>query len=570
MYVSSRFQFPVVIALAISLSACVDSREEVPVAPEKTANAEIHPRPFPADTLYALLVAEFAGARNQPDIALQNYSEQARQTRDIGITRRATMIAQYLGASEKAVENAELWNSLDPASAEPDAVLADEMLKQNKLSESFDYSLKLLDKGYQPPFQTIAAQAANNNAIQQTTLLERYDQALKKHPDNPALLLGKALLHHFLGDDSQAMRLTSRVIDIDKNNSAAYLLQASLFDKSGDRKNATLTLGKRMALQPYDQRVHLQYARMLASYDLPAAQKEFKLLVEKNPFNADLLLTLAIISKEVGDKATAKEYFEQLLFIQKRQSNAYYYLGQMSEDEGDIVRALEHYRRVSDSDDYFYAITSFCRLTIKTGDLTQCLQHLDEERLRLPAAAPKLFLIESTVLQDRKQYLQSISVLNKAIKQFPDELELLYSRSMAQEQLGKISESEADLRAILNIDHDNANAMNALGYLLSNKTDRQQEAYELITKALVRDPNNAAIIDSMGWVLYRLNRNDEALTSLRKAMELYPNHEIAAHYGEVLWVTGNQKEAREVWKKGIDDNPDSPIIKETLQRLNVK
>jgi len=105
--------------------------------------------------------------------------------------------------------------------------------------------------------------------------------------------------------------------------------------------------------------------------------------------------------------------------------------------------------------------------------------------------------------------------------------------------------------------------------VLSNKTDRQQEAYEYITRALAIDPDNAAIIDSMGWVLYRMHRNEEALTYLQRAMSLYPNHEIAAHYGEVLWITDKQKEARDVWKKGLIDNPDSEIIKETLQRLNV-
>jgi len=567
--VSSKLILPFWMVLVLNFSACTTTAPETPAAPEKSPAAEIPSRPFTADTLYALLVAEFAGARNQPDLALKNYSAQAQQTHDVGVVRRATLIAQYLGANQEVLENAELWSNLDPKSAEPDAVLATEMLRQGKFIESFDYSLKLLDKGYQPLFQAIAAQTAKSSSNIQSTLLERFNQALEKNPDNSSLLLGKAVLQHFLGDDAQALRFAGKSIDADKNNSGAYLLKASLLEKAGERKKAANILNARMQQPPYDARIHLQYARLLAAYDLPAAQKEFKSLVDKNPFDADLLLTLAIISKEAGDKATAKEYFEQLLFIQKHQSSAYYYLGQISEEEGDSTRALEQYRRVSDSDDYFYAMAAFCHLTIKEGNLTQCLQHLDEERARLPSTAPKLFLMEATLLQEQKQPAQSLSTLNNALKQFPDDLELLYSRSMAYEQLGKLSESEADLRAILAIDHDNANALNALGYVLCNKTDRQQEAFELITRALAIEPDNAAIIDSMGWVLYRMNRNDEALTYLSKAMKLYPNHEIAAHYGEVLWITGKQKEAREAWKKGIDDNPDSEIIKETLQRLNV-
>jgi predicted Zn-dependent protease len=302
----------------------------------------------------------------------------------VGVVRRATLIAQYLGVNQKALENAALWGSLDPKSAEPDAVLAAEMLRQGKFIESFDYSLKLLDKGYQPIFQSIAAQTAKSDSNLHSTLLERFNQAIEKNPDNSSLLLGKAVLEHFLGDDAHALRFADKAIDADQSNSGAYLLKASLLEKTGARKKATDTLFERMQQPPYDARIHLQYARSLASYDLSGAQKEFRSLVEKNPFDADLLLALAIVSKEVGDKATAKEYFEQLLFIQKHQSSAYYYLGQIGEEAGDATRALEQYRRVSDSNDYFYAMAAFCRLTIKEGNLTQCLQHLDEERARIP------------------------------------------------------------------------------------------------------------------------------------------------------------------------------------------
>jgi tetratricopeptide (TPR) repeat protein len=138
---------------------------------------------------------------------------------------------------------------------------------------------------------------------------------------------------------------------------------------------------------------------------------------------------------------------------------------------------------------------------------------------------------------------------------------------MVQDQQGHLADSEADLHRILSIDQNNANALNALGYVLATKTDRLTEAYGYISRALALEPDNAAIIDSMGWVLYRLHRNDEALTCLNKAMSLYPNHEIAAHLGEVFWVTGKQEQARATWKKGLEDKPDSEAIQEAMQRL---
>jgi tetratricopeptide (TPR) repeat protein len=557
----------VLLVLTLVLANCATSKPGTAAAQAKPAVADAPSRPFPADTLYALLVAEFAGARDQPELALKNYTEQAQKTRDIGVAERATQIAQITGADQQALENAELWSSLDPQSAEPDAVIADAMLKQGKLMESFDASLNLLDKGYSPQFQSIAARTARSDAALQKALLERFDQTLAKYPKNSPLLLGKSLLLHLLGNDDEAMRWCDKAIAADPANSGAYLLMASFLETKGERKQAADILYQRLQHEPYDPRVHLQYARLLAAYDLPAAEKEFKRLVDRNPFDGDLLLALAITCKEAGDKVNARAFLEQLLFIQKHQSTAYFFLGQISEADGDTARAMEQYRRVSDGDDYFYAMAAFCQLAIRNNDFSQCQQHFDEERVRLPSVAARLYLMEAAFLEDQKHLDQSLAMLNHALTLYPRDLDLLYSRSMVQDQQGHLADSEADLHRILSIDQNNANALNALGYVLATKTDRLTEAYGYISRALALEPDNAAIIDSMGWVLYRLHRNDEALTCLNKAMSLYPNHEIAAHLGEVFWVTGKQEQARATWKKGLEDKPDSEAIQEAMQRL---
>jgi len=138
---------------------------------------------------------------------------------------------------------------------------------------------------------------------------------------------------------------------------------------------------------------------------------------------------------------------------------------------------------------------------------------------------------------------------------------------MTAEKLNNLQQLEADLRRMLEIRPNDATALNALGYTLTDRTDRHQEAFGYISAALEQRPEDPAIIDSMGWVLYRLGRPDEALPYLQRAYEAYPDPEIASHLGEVLWVLGQKKEARRIWQDTLKAHPDNDIIKETVNRL---
>ncbi len=158
-------------------------------------------------------------------------------------------------------------------------------------------------------------------------------------------------------------------------------------------------------------------------------------------------------------------------------------------------------------------------------------------------------------------------MLSQALKQYPDDLNLLYTRSMLAEKRNDLKQMESDLRAILKREPDNAMALNALGYTLSDRTTRYAEAKELIERAHQLNPEDPAVLDSLGWVNYRLGNLDEAERLLRQALERFPDHEVAAHLGEVLWAKGEQREARKVWGKALEQQPDSPVLRSTIKRL---
>jgi len=540
-------------------------------APQATAEKS---RPFPADTLYELLVAELAGGRGEPVMAQQKYHEQAAITQDADLARRATQIAEFINSSERALDSARLWSNLEPDNTEPQTLVAIHLVKQGKLEEAFDQSLALMEKGLRPAFQTIAFEAAQQDRSLQTRLLDLFRQALTQYPDHSELLTGESLLLHYLGDDERALQSVNQAITANKRNTAAYALKAGLLEKLGDKKAAARTLRKPVKAEPGNQRLRLQYARLLSGVDLKEAQKQFRILVDNAPMDADLKLSLALVSMELEDFPTAREYFEQLLFLRKHISTAYFYLAQISEQQQKVPRAIELYHRVNEGDELLYAATALCRLYLEQSQLIECQRHLQTERKKLSAVDSEnlkksialLYLIEADILRQHKPS-EELAILNEGLQSFPDHADLRYARSMLYEQANNLNASEIDLRVILEKYPDNANALNALGYTLVNKTTRLQEGYELITRALALAPDNPAILDSMGWALYRLNRHDEALSYLQKAMASFPNHEVAAHLGEVLWIKGKQKEARNVWKQGLKDDPDSPVIKETRERL---
>ena len=176
-------------------------------------------------------------------------------------------------------------------------------------------------------------------------------------------------------------------------------------------------------------------------------------------------------------------------------------------------------------------------------------------------------MIEGQLLADRGMEKEALQFLDSVLAEEPANIEMLYFRAMTGQKFDRLDILESDLRKIIELDPANADALNALGYTLTDQTDRHEEALDLIKQALAIKPEEAAFIDSMGWVLYRLNNLREALVHLRRALELFPNDEVAAHLGEVLWVFGEQLEANQVWEKALELAPNSEILKNVMRRF---
>ena len=204
---------------------------------------------------------------------------------------------------------------------------------------------------------------------------------------------------------------------------------------------------------------------------------------------------------------------------------------------------------------------------VQNGQFNQALQQLPHLPAETPEEKTAVALLHSHVLEKQERYSQAMRVLNKALKTDPNNAELLYARGNIYWQLKKFAELEKDMRRVMQLQPDSAAAYNALGYYLADHNLRLNEAHALITRALELAPGNVAIQDSMGWVEYRLGNLPRALELLKQAFDTEPEAEIAAHYGEVLWKSGQQEEARKVWARGLELDAQHKVLLETMQRL---
>jgi tetratricopeptide (TPR) repeat protein len=204
---------------------------------------------------------------------------------------------------------------------------------------------------------------------------------------------------------------------------------------------------------------------------------------------------------------------------------------------------------------------------IRAGRYREVRSRLQNVRFRNPDYNIALLSMEANVLMDEGQMDEAGRVLNNAVGAFPNNIQLLFLRSVYSQEINDLALMEEDLRRIIQLNPNNPVAYNSLGYTLADRTDRFNEAYELIKRAFELAPNDAAIIDSLGWVQYRLGMYEEAIENLDRAYELFPDHEVAAHLGEVLWVTGERTQARSIWRKALESQPNSEFIRSTMERL---
>jgi tetratricopeptide (TPR) repeat protein len=276
----------------------------------------------------------------------------------------------------------------------------------------------------------------------------------------------------------------------------------------------------------------------------------------------------ALIELELKRYDNAEATLLSLIALQQRVDEAWYYLGRTRQAAGRSDDAIDAYENVGAIQEFVDAKRRAADLLRGTEDEVAVSQFFVEQRTRFQDQAERLYLVEAE-LQREAAPEAAIATYTQALSEYPASLSLLYGRAMLFEAEGDIAAMETDLRAILAEDPDNATTLNALGYTLTNNTTRYDEAAQLIERALELNPREPAMLDSLGWVYFKMGRFIEAENILREAYELLPDPEVAAHLGETLWSQGKRLEAKDIWRSGLGRDANNVHIRSTLNRLGV-
>ncbi|MEC8525554.1 MAG: tetratricopeptide repeat protein [Pseudomonadota bacterium] len=542
------------------------AEEPEPIVPQKV----VETRPIPAPTLYSLLVAEMAGQRQRYDVALFHYLDQARKTRDPNVAERALRIAQYVGASSFAAEASAIWLDVEPD--DPGAVQAAAQVALGQ--KEFDRSLELYTRFYDmtgvAQFDFYAAALLPNDETVRSEQLTALEALSTSYPKQGNLLYGQALLLQSLGQDNDAIERIDQALKYDSGLLPAGVQKARILARNNRVEEAIDWLDDLLNDHPDNKQLAVLRARMLLQLgDIAEARDAFSDINAQYPNDQQIILSLALLEEELENYDAAKPLLRELLSKGDKQSEASYYLGRIAANENDPDLALNYYRQISDGREFLPAQLAAAQLLNDEQGVDAAISYLEERRDTYPQYAGQLRRLESDLLIKAGREQDAFESVSSALAAEPEDTNLRYTRAMLAERLGDMALLEQDLRRIIDQNPDHAEALNALGYSLANKTDRLDEAEPLIERAIELQPDNPAIIDSLGWLYFRQGKLNEAGPLLLDAWNRMNDHEIAAHLGEWYWVTGDTESARDIWAQGLDMTPDSDVINETLLRLGV-
>ncbi|WP_425252764.1 tetratricopeptide repeat protein [Janthinobacterium sp. NFX145] len=531
-----------------------------------------------SDLLYKLTKAEMEFKSGQWQGPYVTMMVAAQQTRDPRLARRASEMALAAKQGSEALAAIRLWRELAPESDEATQFFLGFVVLTDKIEEAepiFAERLANAPGGARGValFQMQQILSRSNDKLfayaMLTRLVQPYLDMFEAH-----LVLAQGALS--LGERERAIREANKALAIKPNSELAVLTLAQV---TGEPEAANKVLAAFLQKNPDAVEVRGAYARLLVEQkQLEPARDQFLLLLKSQPDNLGGLYALGIVALQLEDTKGAEQYFKRFLAVLDKSPGdardpfkALMILSQIAETRGDTAGAIAWLDKVdnSASSGYVEARLRRAQLIARGGNLDAARKALTEIETDDPASQAQVLLVDAQFLRDAGYVQSAYTVLENALLRFPDNPELLYDYALLAERLDKLELMEASLRRVMALAPDNQHAYNALGYSLAERGIRLPEAHALIEKALQMAPGDPFIMDSMGWVQFRMGNLAAAENALRRAYAVRSDPEIAVHLGEVLWQKGDKAEAQKLWREAQGKDPKNDALKSTLARLNV-
>lgn len=559
--------------LASVLSACaVTSAPPTPVAqaPAPAPEAAYPKLALSNDILFGVLASEIAAQRGAAAASAPTVLALAQRTRDPRLARRAAEFALTANRLDEAIRALKLWQELEPASDNAQYQLIAALLRAGRLSEATPgVQAQLAARPHEAPqvFMHLAG-------------------LLSRQPDKAgAYAMMKTLLAPFpsVAEGHFALMITAQEAGDDAMAQAEMATLATLAPawdypvgwqverlRQTSPEAALALLERELARRPQaGLELRLSYPRLLVMvkrYD--AARDAFVQLSNKYPHQPEVAYAIGVLSYELKDYEEAERSLRDALALGYREPDfVRFTLGQMAEERKLPQEAVNWYEAITSGPQLPQAQSRLAVLEAEDGKLDAALARLERLADMQSTPRPARVLAQAQLARNAEQPDRALAILSAALAKDGNVAEWRYERALLLDDRERVADAERDLRAYLKLKPKSAQGLNALGYILANRTNRIREARELVSRALKLDPDNPMILDSMGWVEYRSGKLEAALRYLQRAHHLMPDPEIAAHLGEVLWKMGREAEARELWARSLEANPDSDIIRRTQQRF---
>jgi tetratricopeptide (TPR) repeat protein len=554
------------LSLGTLLAACANMRPAKPAAPLRAASAT--PVPAESDLMAKLLVAQFALQESDLKTGAQGFADAAMLSKDPNIAEEATRLALTIKNWPLARASLERWQSLspkDPGVLQARAWIA---IGEGRPDDAFADLDALASRGDEQGWRLVAQTLlGTDDKDAAARLLERI--ATPAHlADSEANWVAVSQLAFKLGDKASARRVADGAV-ARFHGADAYAWSARLALDRGDKPAARSLYAEALKRDPKSVRLRGGYAALLAdSGDNAAAARA----LATGPQDDTTYAARAAYAARADDKAALSSLYRELdTDKDARDGSRLFLLGQVAELLEKREDALAWYREIGEDDEHWFDAQTRQAIVIdQLGHTEQALQFLHELQAQTGEDSTQLgnvYLLEADLLSRKGRHKEALVVYERGLQTLPDDPRLLYARALLAAEQNDLPAAERDLRRVIALKPNDAEALNALGYTLADRTDRRAEALELIERAYKLKPDEPAIIDSLGWIRYRMGDLNASIKELRRAYEKQNDAEIAAHLGEVLWVSGERDEALRVWEQGRKKDAKNKALLETIRRL---
>lgn len=567
----SNYKLIAVISL-IFLGGCTslpEKQNNIKVLNETLKETEEVETAIDPDVMYMLLAAELAGQREQYDIALEGYLEAAKRVGDVRLAERAAKIALYIKDLNRADEAVGLWLKKEPENLTARKIaLLSALRKENKEAAVENVQI-LFDKdpgGFEPTLLELVQSLGSKGNV--AFVYDVLEELSLKRPNEAIVSFVQSMLAMQLNSKVLAEQKIEKALTIDPDWEKALLFRAQIAAFSGDLKQAKAYLEDLADAYPENAKVKRLLAQVLIkSSEYEQAKSVYKDLIAANPDDNESRFALALVYLQLKQDEKAEPLFKELLSFTEWEEQSSFYLGRIAVRDNRVDEALVWFEKVTNGVFQFDASIAAISLLIKDQKYEAAKQKLQNLQPKNADQSLRVVLIEAELYNGLKEYAKTFDLLSEAIASSPEQKELLYTRALVAERIDKLDVMEQDLKKILEKTPDDVSALNALGYTLVDRTNRYEEARQYLEKALKLQPDEAVIIDSYGWLLFKMNNLELALEYLQRAYSLQQENEIGAHLAEVLWAMGRKAESKKLFDQLIKSAPDDEYLLDFQKRI---